>query len=333
MPDPKLQAPFCRTCGKPLFLLDQEEQRWYCYKDDEVFYGKEYRWGRQSDATRRPAVVQVARKVCVNCGAAIGPGLKFCYTCGQALRIDVQAALNATIKIIRTRPVILVPVLLEYVASGLLTLRATSPLMTRWSSEMFSPIRTTSPWPFLAQAFLILILFGVTVVPLVLGMYPVMVKEAVRGERINLLSAFRNSLRKFASLVASYILAIAVVLLASFAFIVPGLIAATWYYYAIPAIVLENRGARGGMSASKAFARDKKWGTFVILILAYAPSFIGYVLLRRVSIYLWYGIPYFTINLFFSFLSGVLFAVMGSYVYLTFGTPKERYKGVETTMA
>jgi hypothetical protein len=25
-------------------LLDEEKERWYCYKDDEVFLAKEHRW-------------------------------------------------------------------------------------------------------------------------------------------------------------------------------------------------------------------------------------------------------------------------------------------------
>lgn len=34
-PDP----PKCRICGKPMTLLDEDQQRWYCYKDDEIFLG------------------------------------------------------------------------------------------------------------------------------------------------------------------------------------------------------------------------------------------------------------------------------------------------------
>jgi hypothetical protein len=37
-------------------LLDEEKQRWYCYKDDEVYYAKEQRWGEYE------AVVPVVQK-------------------------------------------------------------------------------------------------------------------------------------------------------------------------------------------------------------------------------------------------------------------------------
>jgi hypothetical protein len=36
--------PTCRVCGKPMKLVDEGEQRWYCLKDDQVWLGKEQRW-------------------------------------------------------------------------------------------------------------------------------------------------------------------------------------------------------------------------------------------------------------------------------------------------
>jgi hypothetical protein len=36
--------PTCRVCGQPMHLLAEEEQRYYCYKDDQVWLGKERRW-------------------------------------------------------------------------------------------------------------------------------------------------------------------------------------------------------------------------------------------------------------------------------------------------
>jgi len=34
----------CKVCGKEMRLLDEEQQKWYCYKDDVVYFGKESRW-------------------------------------------------------------------------------------------------------------------------------------------------------------------------------------------------------------------------------------------------------------------------------------------------
>jgi hypothetical protein len=50
--------PVCRTCGRQMVLLDKNEERWYCYKDDEVFLAKEQRWiGEESPRPHsRPAL-------------------------------------------------------------------------------------------------------------------------------------------------------------------------------------------------------------------------------------------------------------------------------------
>jgi hypothetical protein len=42
------KSPACRVCGKPLVLLDKDEQRWYCYKDDIILYANRQRWNDES---------------------------------------------------------------------------------------------------------------------------------------------------------------------------------------------------------------------------------------------------------------------------------------------
>lgn len=40
----------CRVCGEPMKLLDEDEQKWYCYKEDQVWLDKEQKWvGRTVD--------------------------------------------------------------------------------------------------------------------------------------------------------------------------------------------------------------------------------------------------------------------------------------------
>jgi hypothetical protein len=51
-----LEPPKCRVCGQSMKLLDEEKQRWYCYKDDDVYYAKEQRWGEYE------AVVPIVQK-------------------------------------------------------------------------------------------------------------------------------------------------------------------------------------------------------------------------------------------------------------------------------
>ena len=41
------------------------------------------------------------------------------------------------------------------------------------------------------------------------------------------------------------------------------------YFYCIPAIVIEDRGIRNGLSATEVFANDKKFKTFLLYMLPY----------------------------------------------------------------
>ena len=99
------------------------------------------------------------------------------------------------------------------------------------------------------------------------GAYAPIVKEAVGGQRLTLEEALGHAYRRFWSLVGAGLLVVIIVLLGTIAFVVPGIIFATWYAYTTPAIMLENKGALDGMAASKAFGRDKKWSTFLIFLV------------------------------------------------------------------
>jgi len=35
----------CIHCGKPMKLLDEVNQKWYCFTDDELYYAKQNHWG------------------------------------------------------------------------------------------------------------------------------------------------------------------------------------------------------------------------------------------------------------------------------------------------
>jgi hypothetical protein len=124
----------------------------------------------------------------------------------------------------------------------------------------------------------------VTLVTLVLdvivaGAYPSMVKSALDGSPISVGDAMSRAFHKFWTLLLAGILVILLVVVGTIALIVPGLIFVTWYAYTVPAIMLEDKDATQGMSASKAFGRDKKWSTF-ILFLVFA---LGYIVLAIIE--------------------------------------------------
>lgn len=99
------------------------------------------------------------------------------------------------------------------------------------------------------------------------GAYPPIVDEAVKGRRITIGDALGRAYNRFWSLLGAGVLVVIIVFLGLIAFVVPGIIFATWYAYTTPAIMLENKGALSGMAASKAFGRDKKASTFAILLI------------------------------------------------------------------
>ena len=105
------------------------------------------------------------------------------------------------------------------------------------------------------------------------GAYPSLVKTVLAGGVLSPMDALGIAYRRFWSLLAATILVVIIVVLGGIALVVPGIIFATWYVYTIPAIMLEDKGALEGMSASKAFGRDKKWKAF-LLFLAVA---VGYL--------------------------------------------------------
>lgn len=101
---------------------------------------------------------------------------------------------------------------------------------------------------------------------IVSGAYPYIVKAVLEGGQFSMTDAFGRAYHKFWTLLVAGILVGLIVVLGVIALIVPGIIFATWYAYTVPAIMLEDTGALEGMSASKAFGRDKKWSTFLVFL-------------------------------------------------------------------
>lgn len=98
------------------------------------------------------------------------------------------------------------------------------------------------------------------------GAYPLMVKAVVDGGRPSVAEAIGRAYHRFWSLLAAGILVGLIVGLGFIALVVPGIIFLTWYAYTGPAIMLDGKGAMAGMTASRAFGRDKKWRTFEVFL-------------------------------------------------------------------
>lgn len=119
----------------------------------------------------------------------------------------------------------------------------------------------------LALLSLIVYVISGVVAVIVSGAYPSMVKAVVEGRQFSISEAMGKAYRKFWTLVGASILVVVIVALGFIALVVPGIILLTWYSYTIPAVMLDDRGALGGMAASRAFGRDKKSSTFLIFLV------------------------------------------------------------------
>jgi hypothetical protein len=132
-------------------------------------------------------------------------------------------------------------------------------------------------------AYLGLIFVSAIVSIIVLGAYPSLVQEALEGKQPAIGEGLRKAFGKFWSLLIAGILVFLITFVGVIALIVPGIIFFTWYAYTVPAIMLENKGALDGMSASKAFGRDKKWSTFSLFVVVFIVALVVGVIEVAVS--------------------------------------------------
>jgi len=225
-------------------------------------------------------------------------------TVGRA--IDVGEILSRSANILYTRPLIMVPQLIVLVPTLLGDALG--------ASSILSSLRIITS--------LLTIVFTV----MASGAYPSLVKTVLAGGVLSPMDALGMAYRRFWSLLAATILVVIIVVLGAIALLVPALIFATWYVYTIPAVMLEDKGALEGMSASKAFGRDKKWKTF-LMFLAIA---IGYLVASIVDSVFTLASP-----LLGEFVYAILLvpiaawaSVIFSYTYLTYAPPP-----VPTTIA
>ncbi len=121
--------------------------------------------------------------------------------------------------------------------------------------------------PLLPILFISFALVNIIAYPIFTGMLTLMVKNILENKKIEPKTAFRSALNKAPTLIAASLIADFLFLAGILFFIIPGVIIGIWYFYIIPAIMLENRVVLDGMKASKSFASDKKFKTFLLLLL------------------------------------------------------------------
>lgn len=169
----------------------------------------------------------------------------------------------------------------------------------------------------LSFAYLGLALVSVVVSLFVVGAYPSLVQEALEGKPLAVGEGLRKAFGKFWSLLVAAILVALIVGLGIVALIVPGIIFATWYAYTVPAIMLEDKGALAGMSASRAFGRDKKWSTFSLIVVVFVVALVVGIIETAVS--LASGLGGRVVGSLLEVPLGAWISVIITYTYLTYG--------------
>jgi hypothetical protein len=212
-------------------------------------------------------------------------------------KIDIADALSKSVGIIVKNPVILVPQLIITVVVVLLGLLS--------SVSALGVLNLVSA---LVSALLSV---------LVIGAYPLIVKTVLDGGPISISVAVRRGIGRFWSLFAAGIVVGLFVIAGTIALIVPGIIILTWYAYTFPAIMLEDKGAMEGMSASKAFGRDKKMSTFLMFLVIGASSLV----VAGIQVGLSFASPVAgrVVSDLLSIPIDVWLAVTLSYTYITYG--------------
>ena len=276
--------------------------------------------------------VKIGKQYCANCKTEIVDRQNFCYFCGQRLvavnpppltniePISVEDVLGSSLNIMKREPVILAPMLVEFVTSIALT-RFLAAYLQGLAGTVFPdlPSRFVSPFTQFLLALTVAVALGITLQPIVYGTYPLMVKNAVDGCKVDFLGAFRNAAKRLPSLLVAQVLVGLKVFIGTLLFIIPGLYWLMGYYVTIPAVMLRDLGGRRGMSASMSFSRHRKWKIFGLLLITSPPASLGPVILQH---FLGNPVPIVASTIFdltIGLVLNVLGVVMCSYTYIRYG--------------
>jgi len=213
---------------------------------------------------------------CPKCGKEIPEGTVTCPSCGastssvpppipEKAEFSVREVLGSSFDVIKKKPIVLLPHIITTVVFGVLLF-------------FLMPAAGGVSWESLAASaglFFLIVIVAIIVGFIVEGMYPLMVRNVIEGKDVEMSAAFGKAVSRLPSLIGAAIL-VGLILIAGFAlFVIPGIIFLTWYWYTVPAIMLEDRGALDGMSASRRFGRTRKWKTFLMFLVLIIISIVG----------------------------------------------------------
>jgi hypothetical protein len=239
-------------------------------------------------------------------------------------KFDVGDVLSDSLNLIVKRPVITLPivVLIMITFTPILLLVMAGVL----SESLNLRVETTGGWigGFIVISLLLFVAILLIAYVLVIGAYPLIVKDAIQGGRIDFRKALDAAAGKFFTIIGAGIVATFLTFLGLIFFIIPGLIIMAWYFYRIPAIVIENRDLIGGLSASEAFAKDKKFKTFLLYILPDIVFNVIFAILPVAEGHVWLIDAVLVVIYLVLFIVFVVWIfIIPSYVYIEYGMKDE----------
>ena len=222
-------------------------------------------------------------------------------------QFSVVEVIRGSFNLIRDKPIILLPQLIVLILLFLpdvigAYLEVNKIIPDPWSLSLYVLV----PLILLAVVYALLLFF---IPPIVDAMYPLLVKNIIDGKEVDLKSAFGTATKRVLSIWGAMFLVELIVIIGLILFVIPGLIFLAWYYYTIPAIMLRDLGATEGMSASKDFAKDKKFKTFLL----YSTPFFVIIILQDI-----YPALRFIIDLGLVLFLAVWIAVVPAYAYIRY---------------
>jgi len=220
--------------------------------------------------------------------------------------VKVREALSGSFKILRGKPIFLVPMIIVGALSGIMlelyTLAGINPLVPK------TLVGTLPTW--FLPAFSVLWVIMMVLYLLVGGMYPSMARDHIEKRELSLKNSLRFSYHKFWSLLGATLLMVLSIVAVTLAITIPftllfvyiqnpaaiigtivievivALLISVFFYYIIPAMIMDDMKAVGGFRKSIEVSKKNYLFTLLIALIPAAIIYAVYGVFMGLPMYL-----------------------------------------------